>query len=96
MSGDERLLMTPEIEVLDQLLGGDLPLNLIADLFPGRSRCQRAILAMLRNDEVSLLDPAGDPVPEWHYRELQDQPNFWIKGTRYRLTITNKGARRMS
>jgi hypothetical protein len=88
--------MTPEIEVLDQLLGGDLPLNVIDSLFSERSRCQRAIFEMLRSGEVTLLDPEGNNVPTWRYRDLQEQPDFWIKGTRYRIAITDKGARRVS
>ncbi len=88
--------MSPEIEVLDQLLGGDLPLNVIAGLFPDLHRCRRALAAMLEGGEVRMLNAEGRPIPPWRYRELEGIPSFWAKGTPYRLSITDVGAARVS
>jgi hypothetical protein len=87
--------MIPELEVLDQLLGGDLPLNVIAGLFPDRDRCRRAVGAMLKGGEVCILDAAGQPVPEWRYRELEYAPDIWSEGTTYRMSIADAGAKRI-
>ena len=84
--------MSTETEVLDQLLGGDLSLNIIAKLFQDQGHCQRAIQAMLRDGQVRILDAQGVPIPEWRYRELQSEPEFWAIGTRYRMSITDLGA----
>lgn len=88
--------MTPELEVLDQLLGGDLSLTTIADLFPDQDRCRRAIGAMLKAGEVRILDAGGQELPAWRYREVEAAPDTWSKATTYRLSITDAGAKRVS
>ena len=67
--------MTPELEVLDQLVGGDLTLAVIADLFPDQDRCRQAIGAMLKAGEVCILDAQGQALAAWRYRELEDAPD---------------------
>jgi hypothetical protein len=88
--------MSQELEVLDQLLGGDLPLEVIAGLFPDRDQCRRAVGAMLAGSEVSVLDSAGRPVPAWRYHELERTTDLWCDGTPYRLSVTAAGAKRVS
>ena len=88
--------MTPEIEVLDQLTGGDLPLNVIAGLFPDRDRCRQAVSAMLKSGEINILDRSGQLVPVWRYRELEKTEALWSEGTPYRLSITEAGAKRIT
>jgi hypothetical protein len=88
--------MAPELEVLDQLLGQDISLDLIAKLFPDREHCRRAVQAMLKDGDIRIVDSEGVPIPEWRYRELQHQPEFWERDTPYRLTITEQGAKRVS
>lgn len=88
--------MTPEIEVLDQLLGGDLSLAVIAGLFSDEDRCRRAIGAMVEAGDVCILDADGKAVPAWRYRDLDNAPDTWSKTTPYRLSITEAGAKRVS
>lgn len=88
--------MTPELEVLDQLLGGDLSLAAIADLFSHQDRCRQAIGAMVKAGDVCIVDAEGKPVPAWRYRELENAPDTWSKATPYRLSITETGAKRVS
>ena len=88
--------MTPELEVLDQLLGGDLPVNVIAGLFSESGRCRKAIGAMLHQGENLLLDPSDSPLSVWRYRELQSNNDFWSEGTLYRLSITEIGVKRIA
>jgi hypothetical protein len=51
--------MSQELEVLDQLLGGDLPLDAFSRLFPDQDRCRRAIQAMLMEGHVRIVDAQG-------------------------------------
>ncbi len=88
--------MTPELEVLEQVVDSDLPLNVIAGLFADRDHCCRAIRAMMNEGEVVVLDPEGRQVPIWRYRELEGDPAFWARGTPYRLSITEAGADRIA
>lgn len=88
--------MTPEIEVLDQLVGGDLPLNVVARLFSDHDHCRKAVNAMIRAGDVLLLDAAGQAVPDWQYRELEGGANFWREGSQFQLSLTEAGARRMA
>jgi hypothetical protein len=88
--------MSAEIEVLDQLLGGDLPLNIIAKLFSDQDHCRRARPALLRAGQVRILNADGVAIPDWRYRELQSQPEFWASGTPYRMSITDLGAELVS
>jgi len=87
--------MSPELDVLDQLVGRNLPLNVIASLFPEQDHCRRAIQAMLLEGQVRIVDVEGVAIPDWRYRELQFQPEFWASGTPYRMSITDFGAKRV-
>jgi hypothetical protein len=89
-------VLTPELEVLDQLLGGDLPLHVVAALFDDSERCDRAIAAMIAAGEVRVLDSARAPVPLWRVRELRSQPEFWAAASGYRLEITDAGSKRIA
>jgi hypothetical protein len=88
--------MSPELEVLDQLLGSDLPLDVIAGLFPDQDHCRQSIQAMLFDGQIKIVDAEGVAIPDWRYRELQFQPDFWASGTPYRMSITDFGAERVS
>ena len=88
--------MTPELEVLEQVVDSDLPLNVIAGLFAEQDRCRRAIRTMLNDGEVLVLDLEGRPLPFWRYRGLEGDPAFWAQGTPYRLSITDAGAARLA
>ena len=82
----------PELEVLDQLLGGPMPLQVIAGLFPNREHCHRAISAMLKDGQIEILDREGHPLPFWHFREESVLPGFRDRGTGFQAEITEKGA----
>jgi hypothetical protein len=87
--------MTPELETLDQLLGGDLPLRVIRDLYPDADRFKRGVLGLLSCGDVRLLDTDKSEVPAWRWRELFAEGAVvsdleWLK-----LSITTQGARRV-
>lgn len=87
--------MSSALEVLDQLLGGNIPLRVVAGLFPDNQRCHQTIDALLEGGEVQLLDAAGAPVPLWRYRELERRAELWAAGAAYQLAITDIGANRV-
>ena len=86
--------MTPEIEVLDQLEGGDLPLSEVVSLFPNEEDARRAIVAMVAAGELRLLDVKGVALLPWQLRELERQPGPWRADTRHRVSITDAGSHR--
>jgi hypothetical protein len=88
--------MTPELDVLDQLLGGDLSLAVIAGLFSDQDHCRQAIGGMVKAGDVCILNADGERLPAWRYRELENAPDIWSKATPYRLSITETGAKRVS
>lgn len=87
--------MSPEIEVLDQLLGGDLPLSVVVDLFADEVHARKAISAMVESGQVELLEN-GTPLPLWRLREVTSQEHSLRTETRYQLSITEAGAKKVS
>lgn len=87
--------MSPELETLDQLLGGDLPLQLIRGLYPDDTAFSDGVLALLRTGDVQLLLD-GAEVPRWRWRALFDAGDVDQELPRLSLTITDQGACRVS
>jgi hypothetical protein len=87
--------MSLELEVLDQLQGGDLPLRVVASLFPSETHARRAIVAMLAAGELELLSAEGVALAPWQVRNLELQPGSWLTDPQYRLSMTDAGARRL-
>jgi len=86
--------MSPELEMLDQLLAGGMPLVVIRGLFDDGERFQRAAMAMLHAREVRLLVDGVEP-PRWRWAEIltaahdqEDSAGAWFE-------ITEAGARRI-
>lgn len=82
--------MSPELETLDQLLGGDLPASVIRKLFPDNERFMTAMRAMLTAGELRLMATDGTEIPRWKWSDaLASRVDF------VRLAITDVGARRI-
>ena len=88
--------MSFELETLDQLLGGDMPLAVIRGLYPDDKSFAGGIHALLRCGDVRLFSDDGSEVPRWRWRELFDAGGFQHEMHRLRLDITNQGADRVS
>lgn len=84
--------MSREIETLDQLLCGDLPLQVIRGLYPDDKTFAVAIHALLRNGDVRLLSD-GAEVPQWRWRDLFEAGAVTEEMPRLRLDITDQGVR---
>lgn len=86
---------SPELETLDQLLGGDLPLAVIRGLFVDDSRFAQAVEAMLHAGEIRLLTAEGEAIPKWQWRVVLHTVSVQSEKSGQRLSITKKGARRI-
>lgn len=82
--------MSSELETLDQLLGGDLPLPVIRGLFADGVRFAHAITAMLDAGEVRLVKADGAEVPKWQWREVLN-----ANAASTRVAITRAGVKRI-
>jgi hypothetical protein len=61
---------SPEMETLDQLLGGDMPLMVIRQVYPDPARFARGVGGLLAAGEVRLVAADGAEVPPWQWREV--------------------------
>jgi hypothetical protein len=87
--------MSPELEILDQLVGGDLPLTVIRGLFGDDERFVRALLAMLDAGEVQLLAADGTEFARWQWRAVLIPSSFTTAMNGSRVAITKVGGRRI-
>lgn len=62
--------MSPELEMLDQLLGGNLPVAVVRSCFTDDQRFVHAALLMLNAREIKLLDEDGTDIPKWKWSEI--------------------------
>jgi hypothetical protein len=87
--------MSPELETLDQLLGGKLPLVAILKLYPDQQAFQRGVVGLLCAGDVRLSAVDEVEVPAWRRRELFVEGAVVKELDRLYLAITEQGARRI-
>ena len=87
--------MSPELETLDQLLGGDQALGLVRGYYADDSHFARAIRAMLDARELRLLTGEGGEVPRWQRREVLSAVCDPEVADQFKLSITDLGAERI-
>ncbi len=85
-------MQQPELETLDQLVGGDMKMSVIRRFYPNDEHFRRAILAMLHERDLILIDPDGIEPPAWMRKNVLNDPTCWSE---YRLSVTDSGARRV-
>ena len=84
--------MSPELTILDDLLGGDVPLDQARALFDRDEKFACAILFMLDAAEIRLLDSSSVEVPRWRWAESLLPSAI----AAHRLTITERGVARIA
>ena len=84
--------MSPELDTLDQLLGGDLPLSTIRRNFRDDRRFAHAIVEMLNDGQVILRTAAGETVAPWQWRVLVEGITDESAASHW-LSLTPAGAR---
>jgi hypothetical protein len=83
--------MSPELDTLDQLLGGDLPLGVIRRIYPDDTRFAHGLSGLLHTGEVRLVAD-GTELPRWRWREVLAAPDAWPGVW---VSLTPAGARRI-
>jgi len=82
--------MSPELETLDQLLGGSLQLAVIRGLYSDDFAFARGIHGLLAAGDVRLSDGATE-VPQWQWGQALAGDLAGL-----RLDITSAGSRRIA
>jgi hypothetical protein len=83
--------MSPELETLDQLAGGDMSLAVIRRLYPDVDRFVMGVSGLLAAGDVKLLSETGEVVPRWRWRELLGKAPEGVV-----LALTAQGVARVS
>lgn len=84
-------MYSPELETLDQLCGGDLPITIIRKIYRDEFAFNHGLSAMLNNGDVRLLRQ-GSPVPMWEISRLLEAPDKWDGLI---LSLTDLGAQKI-
>ena len=87
---------SPEIETLDQLLGGALRLNVIRRFYGSDQHFTRGTLRLLQGGDVRLFDDSHSEVPRWRWRPLFVEGEVLSALRSFTLDVTDSGAARVS
>jgi hypothetical protein len=88
--------MSPELETLDQLSGGELTLTIVRKFYPDADAFRRGVFGLLTSGDVCLLTIDHIDVPSWRWRELFIDGNAMKELENMSLKITAQGARRIA
>ena len=90
--------MSPELDLLDQLLAGNMPLAVLLRLFPSIPCARHAIHAMLASDEIRLIGTDGAELQPRQSQELsRASDSDWRRAAAdLTVTLTPKGAQRVA
>jgi hypothetical protein len=88
-------MASPELETLDQLLSGDLPLSVIRNLYPDDDAFISGVFGLLNCGDVRLFAAGRPDVPNWYWRELFVQKKILDKLADFQLGLSNQGAKRI-
>lgn len=87
--------MSAELEVLDQLQGGDLGLEVVARLFPSTAAFTQGVRGLLECHDVVLTTREGTELANWQWRKLFSEREVLKNLKTLRLRITPQGSNRI-
>lgn len=87
--------MSPELETLDQLLGGDMSLEIIRGLYPDDPAFMKGIEGLLSCGDILLLDHDGTAVPQWRWRRMFADGTIMDQLGQFTASLTDQGAKRI-
>ena len=82
--------MSPELETLDQLIAGDIPLTAIRNIYSDQDRFTQGMSGLLSGGEIRLLED-GFEVPKWRWPEVLAGDLAPVS-----VSLTDAGARRIA
>lgn len=89
-------MFSPELETLDQLLGGPLALSVIRTLYGDDEAFMQGVLGLLRSGDACLVTAEETETPQRRWRELFVDGVVTAELHSLRLRITDQGIRRIS
>ena len=87
--------MSPELETLDQLAGGDLRLSIVRQLYSDDKAFMQGVFGLLSSGDVRLLTTDEVEVPSWRWRELFAEGAILKNLDHFVVTITDQGAKKV-
>jgi hypothetical protein len=90
------MAQSAEMETLDQLLGGEMPLSIIRRLFESDQSFARGILGLLQSGDVRLLDASHVEVPQRRWRSPFIENQVLNELSSFTLDITRSGAAKVT
>jgi hypothetical protein len=87
--------MSPELETLDQLSGGSLPLEVLRTLFPSNDSFCIALKGLAESGEIVIVQLGLGPVPSWQLDALNRSGQAWWSTGTFSAELTDVGARRI-
>jgi hypothetical protein len=90
------VVVSPELDTLDQLQGGNLLLSVVRQEFADDQVFASSIHAMLLAGDVCLRTERGEAIPAWRWRELFSDGGWLADQSQLILELTEQGARRVA
>ena len=90
------MAQSPEMETLDQLLGGGMRLSIIRRFYDSDESFTRGTLGLLQSGDVRLLDQSHTEVPRWRWRPLFEHGEVLTGLESFTLDVTDAGAAKVS
>jgi hypothetical protein len=88
--------LSPELETLDQLLSGDLPLSVIRPLYSDVEGFKKGLLGLLSSGDIELMSADRTIIPKWRWVDLFGERSVVEDLQSFRAKITREGAKRVS
>ena len=90
------MAQSPEMETLDQLLGGEMRLSIIRQVYDSDDAFMQGTLRLLQGGDVKLGDRMRAEVPRWRWRPLFEQSEVLSALESFTLSVTTIGAAKVS
>lgn len=87
---------SPELDTLDQLQGGDMPLSVVRRIYLDDVGFARSIHALLRGGDIRLFKKPAEAIPSWQWRELFEEGKWRDASSDLWVDLTELGARRVT
>lgn len=68
-----------------------MPLQLIVSLFATREDALLSLGVMLEDNQIEIIDPAGESIEPWRYHEISRTSPGWISEPGYTVSVTDFG-----